>query len=55
MMIQPKRIGGLAPFVITWPIATAGDKTSPVHYVVFSARVGAFGLLRLRERHATIG
>lgn len=41
--------GGLAPFAITWMIASTGDKMSPVYYVVISAAVGTVGLLLLRE------
>ena len=42
--------GGLAPFIVTWLIATTGDKASPAYYVAFSALVGVFGLLLMRER-----
>ena len=42
--------GGLAPFIVTWLIAATGDKMSPAYYVAFSALVGVFGLLLLRER-----
>ena len=40
----------LAPFIVTWLIAATGDKASPAYYVAFSALVGVFGLLLLRER-----
>jgi MHS family proline/betaine transporter-like MFS transporter len=42
--------GGLAPFIVTWLISATGDKASPAYYVAFSALVGVFGLLLLRER-----
>jgi MHS family proline/betaine transporter-like MFS transporter len=42
--------GGLAPFIVTWLISATGDKMSPAYYVAFSALVGVFGLLLLRER-----
>ena len=42
--------GGLAPFIVTWLISVTGDKASPAYYVAFSAMVGVFGLLLMRER-----
>jgi MHS family proline/betaine transporter-like MFS transporter len=42
--------GGLAPFIVTWLISATGDKASPAYYVAFSAVVGVFGLLLMRER-----
>ncbi|QDG94431.1 MFS transporter (plasmid) [Rhizobium sp. NIBRBAC000502774] len=45
--IPPTLFGGLSPLVVSYLIATTGDKAAPAYYIVLVATVGLAGVLTL--------
>ena len=44
-------VGGFAPFVVTWLIATTGNPRAPAFYVIGAAVISGCALFWLRDRY----
>lgn len=42
--------GGFAPFILTWLVASTGNKLAPSFYVIFAALLSLAALMRARQR-----